>query len=170
MLTCTMTQVYKLFIIVELLMGDIPERSVFRQPVFKKSLLPYLQIVQGKFLPFMSLALRSLTHQRTSRPSWRSCSLQRSPASTPKKVFVRWNLHFDSPITSQCHQDCPSYPLSCVFAYIPERNLREAAPRQRRRSRVCMCQSNQRWRYRSKPRAREGIHEKQRRHQYICNQ
>ncbi|CAD6587891.1 MAG: 26S proteasome non-ATPase regulatory subunit [Cyphobasidiales sp. Tagirdzhanova-0007] len=39
--------VYKLFIIVELLMGDIPERSVFRQPVFKKSLLPYLQIVQA---------------------------------------------------------------------------------------------------------------------------
>jgi len=39
--------VYKLFIVVELLMGDIPERSVFRQPVLKKALGPYLQIVQA---------------------------------------------------------------------------------------------------------------------------
>ena len=45
---CAPHQIYKLFIIVELLMGDIPERSVFRQPVFKKALLPYLQIVQGE--------------------------------------------------------------------------------------------------------------------------
>lgn len=28
-------------------MGDIPERGVFRQPVLKKALVPYLQIVQG---------------------------------------------------------------------------------------------------------------------------
>lgn len=41
-------QVYKLFIVVELLMGDIPERSVFRQPVLKRALVPYLQIVQGR--------------------------------------------------------------------------------------------------------------------------
>ena len=40
-------QVYKLFIVVELLMGDIPERSVFRQPVLKRALVPYLHIVQG---------------------------------------------------------------------------------------------------------------------------
>jgi len=39
--------VYKLFVVVELLMGDIPERSVFRQPVLKKSLAPYLQISQA---------------------------------------------------------------------------------------------------------------------------
>ncbi|KAH8917746.1 hypothetical protein BT69DRAFT_1268668 [Atractiella rhizophila] len=37
--------VYKLFIVVELLMGDIPERSIFRQPVLKKALLPYFDIV-----------------------------------------------------------------------------------------------------------------------------
>lgn len=45
-----LAQVYKLFIVVELLMGDIPERSVFRQPVLKKALVPYLQIVQGKYI------------------------------------------------------------------------------------------------------------------------
>ena len=39
--------VHKLFIIVELLMGDIPERSIFRQPYLKKALIPYLHIVQA---------------------------------------------------------------------------------------------------------------------------
>ncbi|RIA82899.1 proteasome regulatory subunit C-terminal-domain-containing protein [Glomus cerebriforme] len=39
--------VYKLSIIVQLLMGDIPERSIFRQPVLKKPLVPYLHIVQA---------------------------------------------------------------------------------------------------------------------------
>jgi hypothetical protein len=47
--TDILAQVYKLFIVVELLMGDIPERSVFRQPVLKKALVPYLQIVQGEY-------------------------------------------------------------------------------------------------------------------------
>ncbi|CAG8458594.1 116_t:CDS:10 [Ambispora gerdemannii] len=38
--------VYKLSIIVQLLMGEIPERSIFRQPVLRKPLIPYLHIVQ----------------------------------------------------------------------------------------------------------------------------
>ena len=40
--------VQKLSIIVQLLMGEIPERKIFRQPELKKALLPYLSIVQGK--------------------------------------------------------------------------------------------------------------------------
>ncbi|CAG8452911.1 4389_t:CDS:10 [Paraglomus occultum] len=39
--------VYKLSIIVQLLMGEIPERSIFRQPVLRKPLIPYLHIVQA---------------------------------------------------------------------------------------------------------------------------
>ncbi|CAG8738912.1 21966_t:CDS:10, partial [Racocetra persica] len=39
--------VYKLSIIVQLLMGEIPERSIFRKPVLKKPLVPYLHIVQA---------------------------------------------------------------------------------------------------------------------------
>ncbi|KAI5454096.1 26S proteasome non-ATPase regulatory subunit [Naganishia albida] len=39
--------VHKYFIVVELLMGDIPERSLFRQPVLRKALVPYFQIVQA---------------------------------------------------------------------------------------------------------------------------
>ena len=37
----------KLQIVVELLMGDIPDRAVFRQPSLEKSLAPYLQLVQA---------------------------------------------------------------------------------------------------------------------------
>jgi len=39
--------VYKFFIIVQLLMGEIPERSIFRQPILKKALIPYLAITQA---------------------------------------------------------------------------------------------------------------------------
>ncbi|CAJ0751492.1 12271_t:CDS:10, partial [Entrophospora sp. SA101] len=39
--------VYKLSIIVQLLMGEIPERALFRQPVLKKPLVPYLKLVQA---------------------------------------------------------------------------------------------------------------------------
>ncbi|KAG0279407.1 26S proteasome non-ATPase regulatory subunit [Linnemannia gamsii] len=37
----------KLLIIVQLLMGEIPERSLFRQPVLRKALVPYFQITQA---------------------------------------------------------------------------------------------------------------------------
>jgi len=39
--------VHKLFIVVELLMGDIPDRGLFREPVLRKALVPYLRIVQA---------------------------------------------------------------------------------------------------------------------------
>ncbi|GHJ84129.1 hypothetical protein NliqN6_0531 [Naganishia liquefaciens] len=39
--------VHKYFVVVELLMGDIPERALFRQPVLRKALVPYFQIVQA---------------------------------------------------------------------------------------------------------------------------
>jgi 26S proteasome regulatory subunit N3 len=37
----------KLLIVVELLMGDIPDRAVFRQPSLERALEPYLQLVQA---------------------------------------------------------------------------------------------------------------------------
>ena len=40
--------VHKLSIVVELLMGDIPERSVFRHPVLEKALAGYFEIVKGE--------------------------------------------------------------------------------------------------------------------------
>jgi len=38
---------HKIFVIVELLMGDIPERSLFRHPVLKKALYGYFEIVKA---------------------------------------------------------------------------------------------------------------------------
>ncbi|KXT13061.1 hypothetical protein AC579_3468 [Pseudocercospora musae] len=40
-------QATKLLIVVELLMGDIPERSLFRQPPLESALYPYLKLVQA---------------------------------------------------------------------------------------------------------------------------
>ena len=37
----------KLLIVVELLMGDIPDRAIFRQPSLERALQPYLQLVQA---------------------------------------------------------------------------------------------------------------------------
>ena len=37
----------KLLIVVELLMGDIPDRALFRQPSLEKALYPYLRLVQA---------------------------------------------------------------------------------------------------------------------------
>ena len=42
--------VHKLSAVVELLMGDIPERGLFRHPVLEKALSGYFDIVNGKSL------------------------------------------------------------------------------------------------------------------------
>lgn len=41
---------HKIFVVVELLMGDIPERSLFRHPVLKKALYGYFEIVKGELV------------------------------------------------------------------------------------------------------------------------
>lgn len=46
--------VHKLFVVVELLMGDIPERSLFRHPVLEKALRGYFEIVKGEPLVLKS--------------------------------------------------------------------------------------------------------------------
>ena len=42
--------VHKLSVVVELLMGDIPERGLFRHPVLEKALTAYFEIVKGACL------------------------------------------------------------------------------------------------------------------------
>lgn len=51
----------KFFIVVQLLMGEIPERSLFRQPILKKSLVPYLAITQGKLYTVKRMNMMRLT-------------------------------------------------------------------------------------------------------------
>ena len=59
----------KLLIVVELLMGDIPDRSIFRQPSLEKALNPYLQLVQavssGDVTGFQNLTQKYSTIFRT---------------------------------------------------------------------------------------------------------
>lgn len=37
----------KLVIVIELLLGDIPERQIFRQPTMRRALMPYFQLTQA---------------------------------------------------------------------------------------------------------------------------
>ena len=46
--------VHKLSVVVDLLMGEIPERSLFRHPVLEKALAGYFEIVKGAFFAFVS--------------------------------------------------------------------------------------------------------------------
>lgn len=43
--------VHKLSVVLDLLMGEIPKRSLFRHPVLEKVLAGYLEIVRGKYIP-----------------------------------------------------------------------------------------------------------------------
>ena len=53
------SQSQKLAVVVELLMGDIPDRSIFRQTIMRKTLAPYLQLTQG-FCSFGSTLLSNV--------------------------------------------------------------------------------------------------------------
>ncbi|POW12967.1 hypothetical protein PSHT_07899, partial [Puccinia striiformis] len=48
---------HKLFVVVELLMGDIPDRTLFRVPVLKKCLQPYFEIVQASKTALQTILL-----------------------------------------------------------------------------------------------------------------
>lgn len=39
---------HKFVIVVQLLLGEIPDRSMFREPILKKPLLPYFKLTQGE--------------------------------------------------------------------------------------------------------------------------
>ena len=52
---------YKFLIVVELLMGDIPERSIFRMEMLKKALGPYMEIVQAVRIGDLSLFSKTLS-------------------------------------------------------------------------------------------------------------
>lgn len=59
----------KLLIVIELLMGDIPDRAIFRQPSLEKALQPYLQLVQavssGDVIGFQNLVQKYITAFRS---------------------------------------------------------------------------------------------------------
>lgn len=54
-------QVHKLLIVVELLLGEIPDRLQFRQPSLKRSLMPYFLLTQGMMVPPSALGSSPLS-------------------------------------------------------------------------------------------------------------
>ncbi|OWK14613.1 PSMD3 [Cervus elaphus hippelaphus] len=56
----TLCQVHKLLIVVELLLGEIPDRLQFRQPSLKRSLMPYFLLTQGVRMISLSYSRISL--------------------------------------------------------------------------------------------------------------
>lgn len=126
----TLCQVHKLLIVVELLLGEIPDRLQFRQPSLKRSLMPYFLLTQGKAGPLPERAaprhcvpsgVRHVQHLTHSSPH-RSCQdrkpsqVQPGPGSVWGEVPSRWDLHPHHPTAAQRHQDrCGS----CLRIYLP---------------------------------------------------
>lgn len=42
-------QAHKFAIVVQLLLGEIPDRATFREPFLRKTLVPYFQLTQGEY-------------------------------------------------------------------------------------------------------------------------
>lgn len=59
--------VHKLFVVVELLMGDIPDRSLFRHPVLQRTMKAYFDIVQGYNTFFSYVTMNSSIHSCSKR-------------------------------------------------------------------------------------------------------
>jgi hypothetical protein len=77
--------VHKYFIVVELLMGDIPDRSLFRHVVLEKALTAYFDIVKGNLFFCLPLST-TLNNPLTDKPITTSCP-HRLPLSIPNYTF-----------------------------------------------------------------------------------
>ena len=74
---------HKFFVVVELLMGEIPDRRTFRHPVLEKALQPYSEIVQGRLL-LSSLVSVLVVLTNSFAPSSRARRLPRPIPDDPR--------------------------------------------------------------------------------------
>uniref|UniRef100_A0A3B4WL35 26S proteasome non-ATPase regulatory subunit 3 n=1 Tax=Seriola lalandi dorsalis TaxID=1841481 RepID=A0A3B4WL35_SERLL len=87
--------VHKLLIVVELLLGEIPDRLQFRQPSLKRSLMPYFLLTQGQYLqPEPVWTQNLLTHSLLQESCVRMISLSYSRISL---ADIAQKLQLDSP-------------------------------------------------------------------------
>lgn len=77
---------HKLLIVVELLLGEIPDRLQFRQPSLKRSLMPYFLLTQGKAGP--PRACQTPWHCGL----WCTCPFASSDLSLPSTAVRTGNL------------------------------------------------------------------------------
>lgn len=111
--------VHKYFIVVELLMGDIPDRSLFRHVVLEKALTAYFDIVKGNFAFLSQQPWQPLTTHRTSRPHRLPLSISNYSVQTCFPIRRGQHLHSHHPTSSKRHQNWNSTTLPLVFTYLP---------------------------------------------------
>lgn len=78
--------VHKLSVVVELLMGDIPDRSLFRHPVLEKALNGYFEIVKG----------RSVTHSGLLRAHYLSIAVRMGSLSQFQATLSKHTALFEA--------------------------------------------------------------------------
>lgn len=108
-------QVHKLLIVVELLLGEIPDRLQFRQPSLKRSLMPYFLLTQGQRSPVTgeSQQQEALLQALTlcvcvcvySGEDGEPGQVQPGVGAVWGEVPDGWNLHTHHPTETQRHQD-----------------------------------------------------------------
>lgn len=68
----------KFVIVVQLLLGEIPDRATFREQIFRRPLVPYFQLTQGEIeISFRFVVLHIDSLCVCSGSEWRSGSLWR---------------------------------------------------------------------------------------------
>lgn len=119
--------VHKFFIVVELLMGDIPDRSLFRHPVLESALAGYFQIVKGEMNATFQMQItkfRSTLHD--SRPNGVPRAIPKHLIGMPISIRGGQDLHPHSAPPPERDQDRGAQAFIVVFAHLASGYLREA--------------------------------------------
>ncbi|MEQ2240400.1 hypothetical protein ILYODFUR_014475, partial [Ilyodon furcidens] len=140
--------VHKLLIVVELLLGEIPDRLQFRQPSLKRSLMPYFLLTQ---------AVRTGNLAKFNQVLEQFGEKFQADGTYTLIIRLRHNvIKTGEPITGlSCSQPITALALMCACAFrrsddqpvilsdLSGRHRSEAAARQSRGRRVHRCQGNQ---------------------------
>ena len=121
--------VHKFFVVVELLMGEIPDRQTFRHPVLEQALQPYSEIVQGTLL-LSSLVSVSVVLTNCFASSSCARRLPRSIPDDPRLELraIRLRRNSDAYLTppTKCNQNGHPEALPCLLAHLSTGHLPQA--------------------------------------------
>jgi tetratricopeptide (TPR) repeat protein len=119
--------VHKLSVVVELLMGDIPDRGVFRHPVLQKALNGYFEIVRGQ-----DICLRpklQVTDEACSGPGRLALSVPDHTGGARGAVRGGQDVHAHRTPPAERDQDGDPPALALVLAHRAPGHLRQAPRR-----------------------------------------
>ena len=131
--------VHKFFVVVELLMGEIPDRQTFRHPVLERALQPYSEIVQGTLLSSVFVPASMIL----TDPITRSSRARRLPLPIPnntrpafRAIFLRGDSDAYIASPTKCHQNWYPEALPGLLTYLAARHLPKTQSRLGRGRRV----------------------------------